>query len=81
VKKEITGLQGEITAVETIGKRDFARVTDDKLPSARPTCRLLSAPRPKAPAQLHERLRLNQQRLPHLRRVGLTGRPAPHPHG
>jgi hypothetical protein len=31
VKKVIAELQGEVTAVENIGKKDFARVTDKKL--------------------------------------------------
>jgi small subunit ribosomal protein S6 len=58
VKKEITGLQGEISAVETIGKRDFARVTDPKLTGASYVQIAFSAPA-EGPAQLKERLRLN----------------------
>ena len=33
VKKEITALQGEVTAVENIGRREFIRKTDDKFPA------------------------------------------------
>ena len=33
VKKEISAVQGEVTAVENIGRRDFARTTDDKFPA------------------------------------------------
>jgi small subunit ribosomal protein S6 len=58
VKKEITGLQGEISAVETIGKRDFARVTDPKLTGASYVQIAFSAPA-EGPSQLKERLRLN----------------------
>ena len=58
VKKEITAVQGEVTAVENLGRRDFARKTDDKFPSAVYVQVNFSAPGT-APAQLHERLRLN----------------------
>ena len=58
VKKEILAVQGEVTAVENIGKRDFARVTDRKLTGAAYVHVNFSAP-PQAPAQLRERLRLN----------------------
>ena len=34
VKKEIGAVQGDVTAVENLGKRDFARVTDAKLTGA-----------------------------------------------
>jgi len=59
VKKEISAVQGEVTAVENIGRRDFARVTDDKLPGGVYIQMNFSAPAA-APAQLRERLRLNE---------------------
>ena len=58
VKQEITALQGEITAVENLGKRDFACVTDAKLPGAAYVQISFSATG-EGPAQLKERLRLN----------------------
>ena len=58
VKKEITAVQGEITAVETLGKKDFIRVTDRKFTSGAYVQVAFSAPA-EAPAQLKERLRLN----------------------
>ncbi|MDQ5980537.1 MAG: small subunit ribosomal protein [Verrucomicrobiota bacterium] len=58
VKKEITAVQGEVTAVENIGRREFARKTDDKFPGGVYVSMAFSAPAA-APAQLHERLRLN----------------------
>ena len=58
VKKEIAALHGEVTAVENIGKKDFARVTDKKFTGAAYVHVSFSAPAG-APAQLHERLRLN----------------------
>ncbi len=58
VKKEITAVHGEVTAVENIGRRDFARKTDDKFPAGVYVQVNFSAPAG-APAQLHERLRLN----------------------
>ena len=33
LKKEITDIQGEVTAVENLGKKDFIRVTDRKFTS------------------------------------------------
>jgi len=59
VKKEISAVQGEVTAVENIGRRDFARKTDDQFPSGVYIQVNFSAPAA-APAQLHERLRLNE---------------------
>jgi small subunit ribosomal protein S6 len=32
VKKEIAAVQGDVTAVENIGRREFVRKTDDKFP-------------------------------------------------
>jgi len=58
VKKEIAAVQGEVTAVENIGRREFARKTDDKFPGGVYVQMNFSAPGA-APAQLHERLRLN----------------------
>ena len=34
VKKEIAAVQGEISAVENLGRKDFARITDSKFPDA-----------------------------------------------
>lgn len=58
VKKDIGAIQGEITAIENLGKKDFARVTDAKLTGASYVQMNFSAP-PQGPAQLRERLRLN----------------------
>ena len=58
VKKEIAAVHGDVTAVESIGKRDFARVTDRKFTGASYVHVNFSAP-PQGPAQLRERLRLN----------------------
>jgi small subunit ribosomal protein S6 len=58
VKKEIVAVQGDVTAVDSIGRKDFARVTDKKLTGASYVHVNFSAP-PEGPAQLRERLRLN----------------------
>jgi small subunit ribosomal protein S6 len=58
VKKEITAVHGEVTAVENIGRREFVRKTDDKFPAGVYIQVNFTAPAA-APAQLHERLRLN----------------------
>jgi small subunit ribosomal protein S6 len=58
VKKEIAAVQGEVTAVEQLGRRDFVRVTDDKFPAGVYVQVSFSAPAD-ATAHLHERLRLN----------------------
>ncbi len=58
VKNEIAAVQGEVTAVENLGKRDFARVTDRKLTSGAYVQIVFAGP-PQAPSQLKERLRLN----------------------
>ena len=58
VKKEISAVQGEVTAVENLGRREFARKTDDKFPAGVYVQVNFAAPAG-APAQLHERLRLN----------------------
>jgi small subunit ribosomal protein S6 len=58
VKKEIAAVQGDVTAVENLGRRDFARKTDPKFPAGVYVNVAFSAPAG-AVAQLHERLRLN----------------------
>jgi small subunit ribosomal protein S6 len=58
VKKEIAAVQGEVSGVENIGKKDFVRVTDKKLTGATYVHISFAAPA-EAPAQLIERLRLN----------------------
>lgn len=58
LKKEIAAVHGEVTAVEQLGRRDFARVTDDKFPGGVYIQVAFSAPADST-AQLHERLRLN----------------------
>jgi small subunit ribosomal protein S6 len=58
VKKEISAVQGDVTAVESFGRRDFARKTDDQFPGGVYIQVNFAAPAG-APAQLHERLRLN----------------------
>ena len=58
VKKEIAAVHGEVTAVENLGKKDFARVTDARFPDAVYVQIDFSAPR-EGPRHLHERLRLN----------------------
>jgi small subunit ribosomal protein S6 len=58
VKKVITDVKGEVTGVESIGKKDFARVTDKKLTGAAYVHVNFSGPA-EAPAQLREKLRLN----------------------
>ena len=58
LKKEIAAVQGDITAVENLGKRDFARVTDSKFPDAVYVQVSFAAPLD-GPRHLHERLRLN----------------------
>ena len=58
VKKVITEVKGEVTAVDNIGKKDFARVTDKKLTGAHYVHINFTAPAD-APANLREKLRLN----------------------
>ena len=58
VKKEIAAIHGDVTGVENIGKKDFARVTDRKFTGAAYVHVNFSAP-PEGPAQLRARLRLN----------------------
>ena len=58
VKKVITEVQGNVSAVENIGRKDFVRVTDRKLTGAHYVQINFSGP-VDAPANLRERLRLN----------------------
>ncbi len=58
VKKDIVAVDGEVSSVETLGRRDFARVTDRNLPGATYVQVAFSAPA-SGPAALKERLRLN----------------------
>jgi small subunit ribosomal protein S6 len=59
VKKEITAIHGDVTAVENLGRKEFVRVTDRKFPGGTYVQIAFSAPL-EGPAQLKERLRLNQ---------------------
>lgn len=59
VKQEIAAVQGEVASVENLGKKDFVRVTDRKFPNGIYVQVSFSAPAD-GPAQLRERLRLNQ---------------------
>jgi small subunit ribosomal protein S6 len=59
VKKDIAAVQGEVTGVETIGRKDFVRVTDKKLTGATYVHINFTGPA-EAPQHLRERLRLNQ---------------------
>ncbi len=58
VKEVITAVQGEVTGVETLGKKDFVRVTDRKFTSGAYVQIEFKGP-PQAPSQLKEKLRLN----------------------
>ena len=58
VKKVIAEVKGEVTGVETIGKKDFARVTDKKLTGAHYVQINFSGPAD-SPQHLREKLRLN----------------------
>ena len=58
VKKDILAVDGVVSAVEALGRRDFARVTDRNLPGATYIQVAFSAPAT-GPAALKERLRLN----------------------
>ena len=58
VKNEIAAVQGEVSTVENLGKRDFTRVTDKKITGATYVQVDFAAPAA-GPAQLKERLRLN----------------------
>jgi len=58
VKKDIVAVSGEVSSVETLGRKDFARVTDRNLSGATYVQVAFSAPAT-GPAALKERLRLN----------------------
>ena len=58
VKKEIAAISGDVTAVENIGRKDFARKTDAKFPAGVYVQIDFAAPAGAA-TQLQERLRLN----------------------
>ena len=58
IKKVIADVKGEVAAVENVGKKDFARVTDKKLTGAHYVQISFSGPA-EIPAQLREKLRLN----------------------
>lgn len=58
VKKEIAAVGGEVTGVETLGKRDFVRVTDRKMTSGA-YVQIAFSGAAGVPAQLKERLHLN----------------------
>jgi small subunit ribosomal protein S6 len=58
VKKDIIAINGEVTAVESIGRKDFVRVTDKKMTAGTYVHVNFTAPA-EGPAQLKERLHLN----------------------
>jgi len=58
VKKDIAAVHGEVSGEENLGRRDFVRVTDKKLTGATYVHIDFAGPAD-APAQLRERLRLN----------------------
>ena len=59
VKAEIATVEGEVTEVENLGQRDFARVTDPKFPAGIYVQVDFSGPS-SVPAALKDRLRLNR---------------------
>jgi small subunit ribosomal protein S6 len=75
VKKIIAEVQGEVTAFESIGQKDFARVTDRKLTGAASTCSVMFSAPAGAPAQLRERLRLNGSVYRTFIQISLNRRP------
>ena len=76
VKKEIAAVQGEVTAVENLGKKDFVRVTDRKLPAAVYVQVDFAAPA-RRPAPSSRAPPAQLQRLPHPGAGGVTARGAP----
>lgn len=58
IKKEITAVKGDISAVENLGKRDFVRVTDARFTNGIYVQITYAAPSDSS-AALKERLRLN----------------------
>ena len=59
VQQEIAAVEGAVTHVENLGKRDFARVTDVKNPAGHYVQIDFTAPS-STPAALKDRLRLNR---------------------
>lgn len=59
VKKVIAEVKGEVTTVENLGRKDFVRVTDKKMTSGAYVHISFAGPAD-SPAQLREKLRLNQ---------------------
>lgn len=59
LKKEIAAVSGEVTEVENLGKRDFARVVNKEFPAGVYVRMGFSGPG-ESPALIKERLRLNQ---------------------
>lgn len=57
VKTEIAAVSGSVSAIENVGRKDFARITDTKFPAASYVQIKFSGPA-SAPAALKERLRL-----------------------
>lgn len=58
VKEVIASVQGEVTGVENLGKKDFVRVTDRKMTSGA-YVQIAFSGLATTPAQLKEKLRLN----------------------
>ncbi len=58
VKNDIAAVEGEVSNVENLGRKDFVRVTNPKFPAGAYVQITFSAPS-QGPAQLKERLRLN----------------------
>ena len=58
IKQVIAEVKGEVTSVENLGRKDFARITDKKFPGAHYVQITFSGPS-EAPAHLREKLRLN----------------------
>ncbi len=58
VKNEIAAVEGEISTIENLGKRDFVRVTDKKITGATYVQVDFASPS-SGPAALKDRLRLN----------------------
>ncbi|AHF92124.1 30S ribosomal protein S6 [Opitutaceae bacterium TAV5] len=59
VKTEIAAVEGQVTAIEDLGLKDFIRVTNPKLVSGHYVQVSFTSPA-SAPAALKERLRLNR---------------------
>ena len=58
IKQVIADVKGEVTSVENLGRKDFARITDKKFTGAHYVQITFSGPS-EAPAHLREKLRLN----------------------